>query len=93
MLGIIGATRTYIHDLTTEKSSMRSILRLGCAACTTALAMPAAALFACCLCRTGKGPHVTRRPDTARDILDARYARGEIEREEYLQRKEDLSRS
>ena len=28
---------------------------------------------------------------TARDILDARYARGEIDREEYLKRKQDLS--
>ena len=71
---------------------MRSILRFGCAACMTALAMPTAALFARCLCRAGEDPHVTRTPDTARDILDARYARGEIEREEYLQRKEDLSR-
>ena len=71
---------------------MRSILRLGCAACMTALVVPTAALFARCLCRADEGPHVTRTPDTARDILDARYARGEIEREEYLRRKEDLSR-
>lgn len=28
---------------------------------------------------------------TARDILDARYARGEIDRDEYLKRKQDLS--
>jgi putative membrane protein len=35
----------------------------------------------------------SRRPvshSTALDVLDGRYARGEIEREEYLQRKEDL---
>ncbi|MCL4368886.1 MAG: SHOCT domain-containing protein [Actinobacteria bacterium] len=31
------------------------------------------------------------RPD-ARALLDERYARGEIERQEYLQRREDLSR-
>ena len=28
---------------------------------------------------------------TARDILDARYARGEIDREEYLKRRQDIS--
>ncbi len=27
----------------------------------------------------------------ARDILDARYARGEIDREEYLRRRQDIS--
>ena len=27
---------------------------------------------------------------TARDILDDRYARGEIDREEYLKRKQDI---
>jgi putative membrane protein len=35
----------------------------------------------------------SRRPvahSTALEVLDGRYARGEIEREEYLQRKEDL---
>ncbi len=41
----------------------------------------------------------TRRPESsngdrrgAGDILDARYARGEIERDEYLQRKNDLEK-
>lgn len=41
----------------------------------------------------------THRPESfndnrrgAGDILDARYARGEIEREEYLQRKNDLEK-
>jgi putative membrane protein len=28
---------------------------------------------------------------TARDVLDERYARGEIEREEYLKRRQDLA--
>ena len=28
---------------------------------------------------------------TARDILDERYARGEIDREEYLQRQKDIA--
>jgi uncharacterized membrane protein len=28
---------------------------------------------------------------TARDILDERYARGDIDREEYLQRKSDIA--
>ncbi len=38
------------------------------------------------------GSGVTGRPPrTPRDILDERYARGEIDREEYLRRREDLS--
>ncbi|MGA7179712.1 MAG: SHOCT domain-containing protein [Thiobacillaceae bacterium] len=32
-----------------------------------------------------------RRNRAAMDILDERYARGEIDREEYLKRREDLS--
>ena len=32
-----------------------------------------------------------RRPDSARDILDERYARGEIDRGEYLESKRELS--
>ena len=35
----------------------------------------------------GGGP----RARTARDVLDERYARGEIEREEYLRRREDIA--
>ena len=69
---------------------MRSFLRLGCAACMTALAVPTAALFTRCLWRAGERPGAARAPDTALGILDARYARGEIEREEYLRRKQDL---
>lgn len=37
----------------------------------------------------GSGPALS--PRTARDILDERYARGEIEREEYLKRRQDIS--
>ena len=31
------------------------------------------------------------RARTARDILDERYARGEIDREEYLRRRQDIA--
>ena len=34
-----------------------------------------------------------RRVRTARDILDERYARGEIDREEYQRRRNDIARS
>ncbi len=39
----------------------------------------------------GADGHTDRPPPTAREILDERYARGEIEREEYLKRKQDIS--
>lgn len=32
-------------------------------------------------------------PNRARDLLDDRYAKGEIEREEYLRRRQDIHRS
>ena len=32
-----------------------------------------------------------RHVNTARDILDERYARGEIDREEYLRRRDDIA--
>ena len=34
----------------------------------------------------------SRSRDDARDILESRYAKGEIQREEYLQKKQDLGR-
>jgi putative membrane protein len=37
---------------------------------------------------TGNG---SRRVRTACDILDERYARGEIDREEYLRRRDDMA--
>jgi putative membrane protein len=37
------------------------------------------------------GAHTS--PRLARDILDERYARGEIDHDEYLKRREDISRS
>jgi len=37
----------------------------------------------------GGGAAGPRKP-TSRDILDERYARGEIDREEYLRRKQDI---
>jgi putative membrane protein len=38
----------------------------------------------------GRAPTSSPSRDTALEILNARYARGEIDREEYLQRKRDL---
>lgn len=32
-----------------------------------------------------------RQNRTARDVLDERYARGEIDREEYMKRRQDMS--
>ena len=39
----------------------------------------------------GAGGTVGPRTQTARDILDARYARGEIDREEYQRRRQDIA--
>jgi len=39
----------------------------------------------------GLGGDAGRPSRTARDILDERYARGEIDREEYLKRKKDIA--
>ncbi len=36
----------------------------------------------------GHGPHLRRSPGL--DVLEERYARGEIQREEYLQKKKDI---
>ena len=41
--------------------------------------------------RGGQGPSPIERGPTALDILEERYARGEIDRDEYLQKKRDLS--
>ena len=38
----------------------------------------------------GSGGRIVSTRTTARDILDERYARGEIDREEYLQRQKDI---
>lgn len=38
----------------------------------------------------GHGMQTRDRPEGAREILDRRYASGEINREEYLQMKKDL---
>lgn len=43
------------------------------------------------LMETSSGPGITPPPPrTARQILDERYARGEIDKEEYEQKKRDL---
>ncbi len=39
----------------------------------------------------GIGGGGSPRARTARDVLDERYARGEIDREEYLRRRQDIS--
>jgi putative membrane protein len=39
-----------------------------------------------------RGPGRPRNESTALDVLDARYARGEIGRDEYLERRSDLER-
>jgi putative membrane protein len=40
---------------------------------------------------TGSGPSGDRTSRSAREILDERYARGEIDREEYLRRRDDMA--
>lgn len=39
----------------------------------------------------GERPTGDRTTRSAREILDARYARGEIDREEYLRRRDDMA--
>ena len=41
----------------------------------------------------GTGGGVERSVRSARDILDERYARGEIDRDEYVKRKQDIAGS
>jgi putative membrane protein len=42
--------------------------------------------------RSDSGRGMDGRPQNAREILDQRYARGEITREQYEQMKQDLTR-
>jgi hypothetical protein len=51
---------------------------------------PASAQFAIATAAASERP-LSPRPD-ANALLDERYARGDIDRQEYLQRREDLSR-
>lgn len=39
---------------------------------------------------TSAGPHKPPRRSVGLDVLEERYARGEIERDEYLQKKKDI---
>jgi putative membrane protein len=39
---------------------------------------------------TGAGPHHGPRRSVGLDVLEERYARGEINRDEYLQKKKDI---
>jgi putative membrane protein len=41
----------------------------------------------------GTGGGGVRPARTARDVLDERYARGEIDRDEYIRRKQDIAGS
>ena len=51
------------------------------------------AAFMVFLRRPGQGGHLHlgQNPTSALDILEQRYARGELERDEYLQKKQDIS--
>jgi len=42
---------------------------------------------------SGKGGGGDRPPRSARDILDQRYARGELDREKYVKRKQNIAKS
>jgi putative membrane protein len=55
------------------------------------LALLIAAVFAIVRWLVPGGGSAGARARTARDILDERYARGEIDREEYMRRRQDIS--
>jgi putative membrane protein len=55
------------------------------------LALLIAAGFAIFRWLVSEGGSPSSRVRTARDILDERYAKGEIEREEYMRRRQDLA--
>jgi putative membrane protein len=54
------------------------------------LALLIAAVFAIVRWLGPGGGSASARARTARDILDERYARGEIDREEYMRRRQDI---
>jgi len=55
------------------------------------LALLVAAVFAIIRWLVSEGGSAGSRARTARDILDERYAKGEIDREEYMRRRQDLA--
>jgi putative membrane protein len=63
---------------------------LGPLAMIAVLALVVAGIVAV-LRRIGGGSEGGGRARTARDILDERYARGEIDREEYQRRRDDIA--
>ena len=57
------------------------------------MALVLAALFALVVVLARRGPQPPGPGDTARRILDERFARGEIDQEEYERRRDALTRA
>jgi putative membrane protein len=57
----------------------------------TPLALLIIAIVALVRWLSGRNAERGRRVPTARDILDERYARGEVDRDDYLRRRDDMA--